>query len=61
MFGRWTIITIILCAAAAVLGFGLVPGVPDSVQIVAVVLFFVFLFFFVISLFDVVGEAFRRE
>ena len=61
MFGRWTIVTLILCAVAAILGFGLVPGIPDAVQTVAVVLFFVFLFLFVISLFDAVGEAFRRE
>jgi hypothetical protein len=61
MFGKWTFITSVLGVAAAILGLGLVPGISDAVQTMSIVVFFILLFLFIFSLFDVVGEAFRRE
>jgi uncharacterized membrane protein YtjA (UPF0391 family) len=60
MFRKDTLVFLVLVFLAAIIGFGLLPGIAQPVELLAKILFFVFLTLLVISLFDVVGESFRR-
>jgi uncharacterized membrane protein YtjA (UPF0391 family) len=59
MFGKVFLLFLILVLAAAIVGFAPFPGLIPEVVVVARVVFFIFLFLLLISLFDVVGERFR--
>ncbi len=61
MFSKVSLILFVLVLAAAIVGFNLVPNIPESVSGIAEVIFFVLLVPFIISLFDVVGRTFRRS
>jgi hypothetical protein len=50
----------ILILVATAVGFGLVPRFDPRIQTLVKVLFFILLIPFLISLFDMIGEAFRR-
>jgi uncharacterized membrane protein YtjA (UPF0391 family) len=60
MFRKMFLVLFIIVLVAGVVGFGLVPGLDPQVVTLVKVLFFILLIPFLISLFDVIGEAFRR-
>jgi uncharacterized membrane protein YtjA (UPF0391 family) len=60
MFHKTTVVLLALVLLAAICGFGLLPGTVEPVQVLGKILFFLFLALLLVSLFDVVGESFRR-
>jgi uncharacterized membrane protein YtjA (UPF0391 family) len=59
MFGKITLLFLIVVLMAAAVGFGPFPGILPELVVVARIVFFIFLVLFLVSLFDVIGERFR--